>query len=335
MNKQATLEEWSKLYQIATKVKEMKPWEYFWDMDLIGIQEGGEEDTIFVSILGRGGDCYGITVYEGYEGLNNFLMLTMRESMNISVEYAMFSQQNLTCYWGDREELSAKQREVIKELGYKYRGKNNWLYFMSYQEGFYPYNFNQVEVQKMTSHLSHLLEAFEYYQKNKVKVDFDKGNMYLYVNKEKEWMGYESNLPFAAYQFSGLKLTDTKIIDELQKVKKINCVLEADIVYLGACVNDKKYERPGNPRLCLVLDAKSGMALNSDMVEPEGDANICLAEAIINFILRYGAPKEIRVSNIIIEAILGHICELPGIKLRRVKSLPILNDFMNGMRRFR
>lgn len=250
------------------------------------------------------------------------------------IEYAMFSQQNLTCYWGDREELSTKQREVIKELGYKYRGKNQWLYFMSYQEGYYPYNFNQKEVQKMTRYLSRLVEALEYYQNNEVKVDFDKGNMFLYVKKDKEWMGYESNLPFATYQFSGLKLTDANIIDGLQKVKKNNHVLETDIVYMGVCVNDKKYERPGNPRLCVVLDAKSSMALNSGLIGPEDDANICLAEAIINFILRYGAPKEIRVSNIIIEAMLGHICELAGIKLRRVKSLPILNDFMDGMRRF-
>ena len=39
-------------------------------MDLIGIRYGAEEETIFFSILGRGGDCYGIAVYEGYEGLN-------------------------------------------------------------------------------------------------------------------------------------------------------------------------------------------------------------------------------------------------------------------------
>ena len=117
MSTEATLEQWRRLYQVATMLGEYKPWEKFWDMDLIGIQNGEEEDTVFFSILGRGGDCYGITVYEGYEGLNDFLMLTMHEDMNLSPEYAMYSQNNLTCYWGNREELTEKQRKTIKDLG--------------------------------------------------------------------------------------------------------------------------------------------------------------------------------------------------------------------------
>lgn len=40
-------------------------------------------------------------------------MLTMQEQMNLSVEYAMFNQNNITCYWGNREELPAKQRQVL------------------------------------------------------------------------------------------------------------------------------------------------------------------------------------------------------------------------------
>ena len=69
----------------------------FWDMDLIGVRNGAEEDTVFFSILGRGGNCYGIAVYEDYEGLNSFLMLTMQQQMNLSSEYAMFNQRNLAC----------------------------------------------------------------------------------------------------------------------------------------------------------------------------------------------------------------------------------------------
>lgn len=70
-------------------------------MDLIGIQKGAEKDTIFFSIMGRGGECYGISVYEGYKGLNDFLMLAMQQDLNLSSEYALFRQKNLTCYWGE------------------------------------------------------------------------------------------------------------------------------------------------------------------------------------------------------------------------------------------
>lgn len=47
MRKEASLEQWRILYETATRIKELKPWEKFWDMDLIGIRNGVEEDNVF------------------------------------------------------------------------------------------------------------------------------------------------------------------------------------------------------------------------------------------------------------------------------------------------
>ena len=52
MRKEATIEQWKELYEAATRIKEMKPQHKFWDLDIIGIREGNEEDTTFYSILG-------------------------------------------------------------------------------------------------------------------------------------------------------------------------------------------------------------------------------------------------------------------------------------------
>lgn len=60
MRKEASIEQWKTLYEAGTHIKELKPWEKFWDMDLTGIRYGAEEGNVFFSILGRGGDCYGI-----------------------------------------------------------------------------------------------------------------------------------------------------------------------------------------------------------------------------------------------------------------------------------
>ena len=42
--------------------------------------------------------------------------------------------------------------------------------------------------------------------------------------------------------------------------------------------------------------------------------------------------KEIRVSNILVEAGLEQICQTCGIKLRRVKKLHAIEEFREGMR---
>lgn len=337
MRKEASLEQWRELYEAATRIKEMKPWEKFWDMDLIGVRNGAEEDTIFYSILGRGGECYGIAVYEGYEGLNSFLMLIMQQSMNLKPEYVMFNQRNLTCYWGNRDELSNKQRKTIKELGYSYRGKNQWLYFMSFEPGYYPYNMDEAEVLRMSSYLQDLELALRYYNETDAKVDFENGNMFLFSfgKDKKTWNFGEAPLPFTEFQFDNLLITDENLLSDLAKIPKCNVMLEAGISVLGASVSDKKYDRPGNPALSILGDANTGIIIKFEMMEPEDDPIVMLAKILIDFIFQFGVPQEIKVSNVIVEAGLEQICDVCEIKLRRVKRLQGLDEFMLGMQRFR
>lgn len=336
MRKEATLEQWKELYEVATRLKEMKPWEKFWDLDIIGIREGAEEDTIFYSILGRGGDCFGIVVYEGYAGLNDFMMLTMQEQMNLPVDYVMFSQNNLTCYWGNREELTEKQRKNIKEMGYKYRGKNQWLYFLSFEPGYYPYNLNQDEVSRMTNYFLNLELALQHYEKVQVDVDFENGQMYCFEFGEdkKTWNFGAKPLPFTSFQFGNLLITDEELLSDLATVPKNKMILEADVAVLGVSVNDKKYKKPANPATCMIADAASGMMLKCGLQEPDEDVIVSLAEELIGFIFQYGAPKEIRVSNILVEAGLEQICQVCGVKLRRVRRLAAIEEFREGMKHF-
>lgn len=336
MRTEASLEQWKVLYEAATQIKELKPWEKFWDMDLIGIRYGAEEDMVFFSILGRGGNCYGIAVYEGYEGLNTFLMLTMQQSMNLSSEYAMFNQKNLTCYWGNRDELTNEQRKVIKDLGYSYRGKNQWLYFLSFEPGYYPYNMDEEEVVRMSGYLQDLGLALRYYDDVNIKVDFESGNMFLFSfgKDKKTWNFGEAPLPFTAFQFGNLLITDEELLDDLAKASKCNAVLEADVSVMGARITDKKYSRPANPALSLLGDASSGTIIKFEMLEPDDDPIVMLAEIVVGFIFQYGAPKEIRVSNVIVEAGLEQLCNVCGVKLRRVKRLQGLDSFKQSMYRF-
>lgn len=338
MRTEAKIEEWKKLYEVATRIKELKPWEYLWDIDIVGILTGDNpEDTVFYSVLGRGGSCLGMSIYEGYEAFNTFMMLTMQDSMNLSVEYAMYNQKCISCYWGDREELSTRQREIIKDLGYKYRGKNNWLYFMSYEPGYCPYNLDRDEVLRLTRHLENFELAFTCYLDKNVQIDFEKANMFSFVlsKDRKKWNFGEVPLPFTSFNFANLIITDNELISELKKVPKGNIVLELEISPLGASVSDKKYDRPANPMISVILEASNGMVVSCEMNKPKDDPIIILVNSLIDFIFKFGKPREVRVSNVIVEAALEQICEICGIKLKRVKRLKAVDEFLKSMRRFR
>lgn len=273
----------------------------------------------------------------GDEAFNSFLLLAMQEHMNLSVEYAMFHQMNLTCYWGNREELMTKQREIIKELGYKYRGKNQWLYFLSCEPGYYPYNLDRDVVARMTEHMENLEMAFICYKESDTRIDFGNGNMFSFVYSadRKTWHYGEEPLPFTSYIFGNLVITEEELLGELDRAPKGKISLEADVRPMGAAVSDKKYNRPTNPVMSILVEANTGMIATCDMNEPDEDAMMGLAEALVGFIFKAGAPKEIRVSNVIVEAALKQICEICKIKLRRVKNLKGIDEFWMTMRRYR
>lgn len=139
-------------------------------------------------------------------------------------------------------------------------------------------------------------------------------------------------MPFTSCQFPSLTLTEKRLLKELKEAPKNDCILEAECDYAGSAITDKKYDGPVNPMLCLLAERNSGMILNAEMVGPDEDAMVVLAETVVGFILTHGAPEEIRVSNVIIEAILEQVCQVAGIQLRRVKKLSVVSEFWEGMR---
>lgn len=332
MRKEASAEQWRSLYEAATRIGEMKPWEEFWDMDLIAVKYGNEKDTdvVFFAVLGKNDGDYGILVFEGLEGLNQYMMFLMMDQLNIRAEYMMHEENLLACYWGAREDLTNEQRKTIKDLGYRYRGKHSWLYFMSYKTGFAPYNMDEKEVCKMTVYLQDLELALQKYEEDDIYVDFENGSMFLFsFSKDKKTWDYgEAELPFDHYQVRELFLTDEELLLQLAAAPRCEAILEAEVSAVPAVVTDERYDRPANPGLALLCDAETGLVINSLMADPEVSVMEVLADAVVDFILENGAPEEIRVSNEVVGAALNQICEICGIRLRVLPYLEMTEEFL-------
>lgn len=66
------------------------------------------------------------------------------------------------------------------------------------------------------------------------------------------------------------------------------------------------------------------------MLNMQESLNLSPEYVLIGFIFRFGVPKEIRVSNIIVEAGIEQICDVCGIKLRRIKRLKGLEEYKDS-----
>ncbi len=202
---------------------------------------------------------------------------------------------------------------------------------MSFEPGYAPFNLDQDEVLRMTEYLQGLEKILEYYEENDVNIDFQNGNILCMIeDRKKNTVRFEEELlPFFEYCPGVIASEDEDFIGELKRMPVCRARLEADIFPMRTSIPDSKYDRPADPFICLIGDAASGMVINFKMTEP---GELYLAEMIAGFILQYGKPKEIRVSNRIVEAVLANLCDAAGIKLRFRKTLRGVEDFKWGMR---
>lgn len=335
MRKEASFESWKELYEVTLNIKELAPWKNLWDSDLIAICLPGREEPVFCSILGRGGACFGISAYVGLDGLADFNMLSRSEESHLPVDFVMFEQSNLSCYFGSRDEVPNEQKKVIKALDLKFRGDKNWAYFESYKKGYMPYILDSEEVTLLIAVYKNLYMALRAFVEQGLVVDFDHGNcLWRTFSKEKElWLNFEAPIPVAEKKNPHVELKDELQKRMLKNQPKLNAEIILELAYMNAYVKDPDFERPLNPMLFLAMDAANGTIIAMDTIKPDDDITYVILNFVGNFILQHGRMKTIIARIPIIHAVLEDTCKYCGIKLLgNDRRLGMLDEFLFGLK---
>lgn len=315
----AKLDHWRKLYSVAEDISDLKPWEICNEIGFFEIKKNREEDSVFITVLGSDSDAIVLAVYEGYDAFNNLFLLSDRENLNISESYAMNEQNALYLSYGSRGDIVDEQYEIIKKLGYNFRGKNKWIYFSRAKQGYFPMMLNQAEVIRLTEYLLTLREGLKKYYYE--KIEFSYGNILTIREENYDLIIEEGALPFTSFQLRKLKSNDKKLKYALRTIKETDAILEADIRYVNAVVDDEDYPVAINPRICMIVSGKDGKLFDFSIAKPLDEPGIMLADLLIDYIFKNGKPKEIWVSNEIVGSIIGEICNICKIKIIYKKHL--------------
>lgn len=329
MRKEANLKQWKDLYEVAIKLKEMKPWKKLWDMDLITILTSDTEEPTMCSVMGRGGECFGIGVYVGIEAIHGFFQMARNQDM--SSEQLIRYQNNLSCFFGDRSELNAKELKLIKDLDLKFRGRNQWIYFKVFDSIHVPHMPEERDVLKLTEMLRHLYMALKA-MNNGITVDFEHGNMLLrrFDAESKLWLNHEAPVFIPDVQYKIPILQDELLIKKISNQKVVNSKLELDIAYLNSYINGKEYDTPIMSRLCILADRRAGLILDQVMITPDMEDVDVVFDILINFIMQRGRPKAIIVRDEYLQSLLLDLCERTGIDLKVQLNLQLIDNFLDS-----
>jgi hypothetical protein len=150
-------DEWQKLYQAAIHLKEIAPWEWMTETDIFGVQDPETEEIGFVSIMGMLGEHLALALYLGAEGLYGFW--GFQQVADSAPAEALLEIPHLQASFEDRGELTKKDRDLIKELGLKFRGRQAWPMFRCYRPGYLPWYLEAPEARSLTYALEQAVEV--------------------------------------------------------------------------------------------------------------------------------------------------------------------------------
>jgi len=335
---QPSISDWRNLYEAAAEFKKIECWDWMLDSDIFGVQDPANGEIGYCCIMGRLGEHFALAVYLGTEGLGTYLKIRNREIMAGDFD-ALTSQKCLMASFEDREMLSKEDRDVIKKLNLRFRGRNQWPLFRSYQPGYYPWYLAKGEAEYLTLALQQTVEVSLRFKEDPNILAPPKRSQYLVrVPREAKdgwhwtdkWMGPEptKELKIMAPPINEIRLQKLK-----KNVTRRGGVWEADFFFSPTPVKEGK-EKPYYPYAALYVDKRSGIILHVDMIRPEehmtGFPN-SLMELIEKAQMK---PSEILVRREEASELLKLITSKLNIKLRLVERLEVLEYVQASMFQF-
>ena len=334
-NDRPTAKQLQELYQTAIEFKKREPWEYLYDLDLIGVENPVDQTMGYCSVMGKGGEHYALGVYLGDRGFAGFCR--MLEEVETIPYYGMLHLQDcLMCSFEDRNVLKNEDRKQIKETGLSFRGRNAWPMFRRYESGYEPWFVNQAECVFLTHALQQVLFVLDEFSAGKLEVDFEKGRSVARHSRKQNgkllWDSKELLLEVVSGEHERIVITDDLLIRKIKKAGDRGYEsLQMDTVYMPYSVQEKRGERPYYPRAFLLYDSIAGQIVDLELYQgSDADGDIVINK-LIDLCLKTGIPQTIYVRSYSMLAIVENLCQQVGIEVIVVEKLPIFDEIVDTL----
>jgi hypothetical protein len=330
---EATETEWRALYDAADELRALAPWEWMLDSDLFAVRDPGSGQIGYCCVMGNLGEHYALAVYLGADGLRGYREIASGDYEDRPAE-ALFTQRCLMVSFEDRELLDKDSYAQIKALGRKYRGRQAWPELRDYTPGYLPWRLEPPQVRFLTVAIQQTCDVARRFKDDEgYLVGPDEGQMLLreYMGGEwkERWHRPEPAAPATA--------EPPPPVDELRlkrlagrRLKRLG-VWEADRLLFPGAVQGEKGGRPYYPPTLLIVDSASGIVLPPMISEPGAWRQAFQGHLLDLCEQMNGAPREIRLRDEALVALLAPIAGALKVRLRRSADLPALDDARDGL----
>jgi len=328
--------DWTALYQAAIALKQASPWNWMGNEHLFAVENPDNGEVGYCVVLGSGGEEFGLGIFAGEDGCDRYMKTIEGEKDPEDFEESVMARL-ISMLFVDRDDLHKKDREVIRFLGLRFRGGNEWPVFRSQLPGHVPSFLEKEEVLFLTTAIYQALVVVNRVQNGELDLwEKGRGNIVLTRccrggNWVEEW---RSPLRLSDRE----QETNTENIDPLKEAELhllhgrtggLSGRWELDIFILPIPIGAMR-DRPYFPSCFLAVESIQGLIIDANLTKPWLTLSEKQDEVIQ--ILRKGnqLPSEIRVRSDKVGQIVEPITSILGIKLR-VGSLSMLEQAKDSL----
>lgn len=332
IEKSPGIEEWKKLFKAVIKVRDIAPWKWMYEDNLFAVQNPETDEIGFVSVMGSVGEHYAISVYLGERGLYGFWNL--QQSASDILSHQMFIEiPQLQASFEDRDFLHSKDRELIKQLGLNFRGRQSWPIFRSYRPGFFPWFLESDEARFLQYVLEQTVDVSLRFKKDDSLLNLGDDEHYLVrvpIKKDDKLFWQDSTLKISPPEPHRIEFSINKhAIDALKGTVPSKVTLEIDLFMSKNPVKEKDI-RPFYPYILLMVEAHSGMVVGVQLLPPlptlEEMWETVPAKVAEWLAEKQLLPEKILVSSELMYQLLSYLHEEFDISLEQSEVLPNLDE---------
>lgn len=335
-----SLRDWAALYEAALEFKNLRCWEWMNDSNLFGVENPETGEIGYCCVLGQLGEVLALNVYPGSEGLASYWRLhdassaAMEHEEDLDNHALVGSQMCLMASFEERSELHQNDLRIIRALGMKFRGKNQWPMFRSYRPGFVPWFLTPPEARFLPVALRQAVEVATRFRDNPDLLDPPDGDTELYfvrVLAEGTWTDkWQRPAPYTIHHSE--PLLDEVRLARIQRGKfPRRATWHAAYVILPMVIEEG--DRPYSPCGFPVL-SDEGMALGMDLFKP-GEIEHSLGDKFLNLVEKLKClPERLLVADEEAFRLLEPIAGKLGFQIKQADRLPAIETFLRGMEEY-
>lgn len=323
---------WSRLYDLADRLKKLSPWDWMGPADSFGVRLAGSDETGFVTFLGQGADYRAIAVFRGWDAWRDALAARLAHDE----PGWMIETPQLQLAYFDRALITSVEAGIIRALGRRYRGRQAWPVFRCHRVGYLPWTVDPDEAQWLAGVLHQA-----YGMAMRVESDpewlpsrFPDAFLVRVQDRLGAWTDDWQSLPPAAN-------AEIAISIDLGKVGRIKAAasqtrrLQVDLAITTAVVQAAGETRPQTAYVLMVVDAETGRIEAGEILQATSGIEAMWAQVpdilLQVFLAMGGCPREIEVRTERMANVVRSLIELLPFRLTRREKLGYLEQAREGL----